>query len=114
MRIPEDAVLLRIFLGENDRFGGKPLYESIVLKAREIGLAGATVLRGPMGFGRSSRLHTAKLERLSEDLPFVVEIVDSQDNIDGFMPMLDEMFTGSRSSGLVTWETVKVLRYGQW
>jgi len=114
MKIPEDAVLLRIFLGENDRFGGKPLYEAVVLKAREIGLAGATVLRGPMGFGRSSRLHTAKLERLSEDLPFVVEIVDSKDKVEGFVPQLDEMFTASRSSGLVTWETVKVLRYGQW
>jgi len=114
MNIPEDAVLLRIFLGENDRFGGKPLYEAIVLRAREVGLAGATVLRSPMGFGRSSRLHTAKLERLSEDLPFVVEIVDSKESIDGFVPLLDEMFTGSGSSGLVTWETVKVLRYGKW
>ena len=114
MNIPDDAVLLRIFLGENDRFGGKPLYEAIVLKAREAGLAGATVLRGPMGFGRSSRLHTAKLERLSEDLPFVVEIVDSSAKIEDFVPLLDEMFTASGSSGLVTWETVKVLRYGKW
>ena len=114
MKIPEDAVLLRILLGENDRFGGKPLYEAIVLKAREVGMAGATVLRGPMGFGRSSRLHTAKLERLSEDLPFIVEIVDSRERVDEFVPMLDEMFMGSKSSGLVTWETVKVMRYGQW
>ncbi len=114
MKIPEDAILLRVFLGENDRFGGKPLYEAIVLRAREAGLAGATVLRGPMGFGRSSRLHTAKLERLSEDLPFIVEIVDSQENVDAFVPQLDEMFTGSKSSGLMTWEKVKVLRYGQW
>ncbi len=114
MKLPDDAVLIRIFLGEHDRFGGRPLYEAIVLKAREVGMAGATVLRGPMGFGRSSRLHTAKLERLSEDLPFIVEIVDSPEKVDEFVPLLDEMFTGSQSSGLITWEKVKVLRYGQW
>lgn len=113
MQIPEDAVLLRIFLGENDRFEHRPLYEAIVLKARELHLAGATVLRGPMGFGHSSRLHTAKLERLSEDLPFIIEIVDSQEKIDGFLPVLDQMIESSRSSTLVTWEHVKVLRYGQ-
>jgi PII-like signaling protein len=109
MQVPEDAVLLRIFLGENDRHGGKPLYEAIVLKARERHLAGATVLRGPMGFGHSSRLHTAKILRLSEDLPLVIEIVDAEDAINRFLPELDAML----GSGLVTLEKVKVLRYGQ-
>jgi PII-like signaling protein len=113
MELPEDAVLLRIFLGEKDRCGSRPLYEAIVLKARELHMAGATVLRGPMGFGRSSRLHTAKLERLSEDLPFIIEIVDSKAKIETFLPVVDEMMRDSGSSGLVTWESVKVLRYGQ-
>ncbi len=113
MELPEDAVLLRIFLGESDRLGPRPLYEAIVLKARELHMAGATVLRGPMGFGRSSRLHTAKLERLSEDLPFLIEIVDSKAKIETFLPVVDEMMRESGSSGLVTWENVKVLRYGQ-
>lgn len=113
MELPEDAVLLRIFLGESDRYGKRPLYEAIVLKARELHMAGATVLRGPMGFGKSSRLHTAKLERLSEDLPFIIEIVDSRAKIETFLPVVDEMIRESESSGLVTWEAVKVLRYGQ-
>jgi PII-like signaling protein len=113
MELPEDAVLLRIFLGESDRLGQRPLYEAIVLKARELHMAGATVLRGPMGFGKSSRLHTAKLERLSEDLPFIIEIVDSKAKIETFLPVVDEMMRESGSSGLVTWENVKVLRYGQ-
>jgi PII-like signaling protein len=108
MQIPRDAVLLRIFLGENDRFEHSPLYEAIVLKAREMHLGGATVLRGPMGFGHSSRLHTTKLLRLSEDLPFVIEIVDSEEKINEFLPILD----GMMGSGLVTLEKVKVLRYG--
>lgn len=108
MHVPEDAVLLRIFLGESDKFEGKPLYEAIVLKAREMHLAGATVLRGPMGFGHSSRLHTAKILRLSEDLPLILEIVDAQERIDAFLPVLDTMM----GSGLVTMEKVKVLRYG--
>jgi hypothetical protein len=108
MQIPKQAVLLRIFIGENDRFGGSPLYEVIVLKAREQHLAGATVLRGPMGFGASSRLHTAKILRLSEDLPLVIEIVDSEDRINAFLPTLDEVMT----SGLVTLEKVQVLQYG--
>ena len=112
MKLPEDAVLLRVFLGENDRCGHRPLYEAIVLRARERGMAGATVLRGPMGFGASSRLHSAKLERLSEDLPFIVEMVDSREKIEAFLPELDEMIAQSKSSGLVTWEGVKVLRYG--
>ena len=109
MKIPRAAVLLRIFLGENDRFEHRPLYEAIVLKAREMHLAGATVLRGPMGFGPSSRLHTAKILRLSEDLPMVVEIVDSQDKIDVFLPVLDSMM----GSGLITLEKVTVLQYGK-
>jgi hypothetical protein len=107
MQLPRDAVLLRIFIGESDRWERKPLYEAIVLKARKMHLAGATVLRGPMGFGKSSRLHTAKILRLSADLPLVVEIVDSAEKIQEFLPMLDKMITG----GLVTWENVKVLEY---
>jgi PII-like signaling protein len=107
MQIPEDAVLLRIFIGENDRWHHKPLYEAIVLKAREMHLGGATVLRGPMGFGRTSRLHTAKILNLSTDLPIVIEMVDSEANIAAFLPLIDEMITG----GLVTMEKVKVLHY---
>lgn len=109
MQVPKDAVLLRIFLGEGDRAGRLPAYEAIVLKAREMHLAGATVLRGPAGFGRSSRLHTAKILRLSEDLPVVIEIVDSEGKIEEFLPELEKLMTGS---GLVTLEKVKVLRYG--
>lgn len=108
MQLPHDAVLLRIFFGEADKHQGKPLYEAIVLKARELHLAGATVLRGPMGYGHSSRLHTAKILRLSEDLPLVIEIVDAEDKIEAFLPVLDGMI----GSGLVTMEKVKVLRYG--
>jgi uncharacterized protein len=108
MQIPRDAVLLRIFLGENERCQNRPLYEAIVLKAREMHLAGATVLRGPLGFGHSSHLHTAKILRLSEDLPMIVEIVDSEDKIDAFLVHLDGMI----GSGLVTLERVKVLQYG--
>ena len=106
--LPSDAKLLRIFFGEADRFDGRPLYEAIVLKAREMGLAGATMLSGSMGFGKSSRLHTAKILRLSEDLPLVIEIVDTEDKIDAFLPVLDTMM----GSGLVTLEKVTVLRYG--
>jgi uncharacterized protein len=108
MQVPRNAVLLRIFIGEDDRYEHKPLYEAIVLRARQEHLAGATVLRGPMGFGHSSRLHTAKILRLSEDLPLVIEIVDSEENIEAFLPKLDEMM----GSGLVTLEKVQVLQYG--
>jgi uncharacterized protein len=108
MQIPRDAVLLRVFIGESDRYQGRPLHEAIVLKAREMHLAGATVLRGPMGFGKSSRLHSTKLLRLSEDLPIVVEIVESQEQIDKFLPVIDAMI----GSGLVTVEKVQVLQYG--
>jgi uncharacterized protein len=107
MQIPHEAVLLRIFIGENDRWEHKPLYEAIVLKARELHLAGATVLRGPMGFGKSSRLHTAKILRLSMDLPLVIEIVDSDEKIQAFLPVLDKMMGG----GLLTLEKVRVINY---
>src|ERR1700682_3061628 len=107
MRLPEDALALRIFIGESDRWKHQPLYEAIVLKARELHLAGATVLRGPMGFGKSSRLHTAKILRLSMALPLVIEIVDSEEKIQAFLPVLDEMMKG----GLVTLEKVRVIDY---
>jgi uncharacterized protein len=108
MMIPRSAMLLRIFIGESDRCGHRPLYEAIVMKAREMQLAGATVLRGPMGFGHSSRLHTAKILRLSGDLPLVIEIVDSEERIAGFLPVLEPMI----GSGLVTTEKVQVIQYG--
>jgi PII-like signaling protein len=107
MHIPHEAVRLRIYLGESDRWHHQPLYEAIVLKAREMHLAGATVLRGPMGFGKSSRLHTAKILRLSLDLPMVIEIVDSDEMINAFLPMLDGMLGG----GMVTLDNVKCLSY---
>lgn len=108
MQLPRDAILLRIFFGEADHSNHQPLYEAIVLKAREMHLAGATVVRGCLGFGHSTRLHTAKILRLSEDLPLVVEIVDTQEKIDAFLPILDSMM----SSGLITMEKVQVLQYG--
>jgi PII-like signaling protein len=108
MQIPREAVLLRIFFGERDKFQGVPLHEAIVLKAREMHLGGATVLRGHMGFGHSSRIHSTKFLRLSQDLPVVVEIVDSREKIDAFLPVLD----GMMSSGLVTIERAEVLQYG--
>jgi PII-like signaling protein len=107
MNIPQEAVLLRIFIGESDRWHHQPLYEAIVFKAREMHLAGATVLRGPMGFGKSSRMHTAKILQLSMDLPFIIEMVDSEEKIQTFLPVLDEMMGG----GLVTLEKVKCLHY---
>lgn len=107
MQIPHEAMLLRIFIGESDRWEHKPLYEAIVLKAREMHLAGATVLRGAMGFGKSSRLHTTKILRLSMDLPLVIEIVDSEEKINAFLPVLDTMIGG----GLVTLEKVRVIDY---
>ncbi len=107
MKIPTDGYLLRVFIGESDKWHGKPLYEAIVLKARELHLAGATVLRGPMGFGAHSRLHTTKIMRLSEDLPMVVEIVDAKEKIDELMPQIDAMV----QEGLVTLERVQVITY---
>ncbi len=108
MTITGEAVLLRIFCGEDDRSGHMPLYEAVILKAREMGLAGATMLRGAMGFGHSSHLHTTKILRLSQDLPIVIEIVDSREKVEAFLPALDEMM----GSGLVTLEKVQVLQYG--
>jgi len=105
--LPEEAVLLRIFLGEDDRYRHLPLYEAIVLKAREKRLAGATVLRGPLGFGKSSHMHTTKILRLSSDLPMVIEIVDTPEKISAFLPELDGMMKG----GLVTLERAQVIRY---
>lgn len=107
MILPEDGYLLRIFIGESDRYQGKPLHEWLVLQAREAGLAGATVLRGIEGFGAHSRLHTAKILRLSEDLPIVVEIVDALDKIEAFLPTVDAAI----SEGLATVERVKVRFY---
>ena len=109
MQLPRDAMLLRIFLGQDERHEHQPLYEAIVMKAREHHLAGATVLRGPLGFGHSSRIHTTKVLRLSQDLPMLVEIVDSEEKIAAFLPVLDTMM----GSGLVTLEKVQVLRYGR-
>ncbi len=109
MQIPEKASLLRIFIGEDDKANGRPLYEAIVLKAREVHLAGATVLRGPLGFGRSSMLHTAKVLRLSQDLPVVVEIVDTEEKINDFLPILTDL----TKSCLITLEKVTVIRYGE-
>ncbi len=107
MKLPEEGMLLRIFIGEADKHNGKPLYEQVVLKARELGLAGATVLRGRMGFGADSRMHSAKILRLSEDLPMVIELVDTEENLDKLLPFLDETVT----EGLITLEKVKVVKY---
>ncbi|MBN1759021.1 MAG: DUF190 domain-containing protein [Chitinispirillaceae bacterium] len=107
MKLPEEAVLLRIFIGEKDKFHGQPLYERIVMKARELHLAGATVIRGILGFGADSRLHSSKLLELSQDLPIIIEIVDDQENIDKLLPFIDEQVI----EGMVTMEKVKVLRY---
>ena len=108
MQIPRDGVLLRICFGEDEKFNRLPLHEAIVLKAREMNLACATVLRGQVGFRDSSHIRTTKILRLSQNLPVVIEIVDSQEKVDAFLPVLDEMMT----SGLVTIEKVQVLRYG--
>jgi uncharacterized protein len=107
MQMDEEASLLRIFIGESDRHGHHPLYEAIVLKARETGLAGVTVLRGVMGFGKNSVIHTAKILRLSEDLPMVIEIVDSPEKIQNFLPQLEGMI----ADGLITLERVHVIHY---
>ena len=107
MKLPEEGMLLRIFIGETDSYKGKPLYEQIVLKARELNLAGATVMRGIMGFGADSRMHTAKILRLSEDLPIIIEIVDTEENLQKLQPFLDETV----EEGLITLEKVKVIKY---
>jgi PII-like signaling protein len=109
MKLPKDSVLLRIFFGEDDKAAdGKPLYEAIVMKARQANMAGATVLRGPLGFGRSSVLHTAKILRLSQDLPIVVEIVDAPEKIESLIPQIMDL----AKSCLITTEKVQVIRYG--
>lgn len=107
MKLPAEAYLLRIFIGESDKAAGRPLHEALVLLARQRGLAGATVLRGILGFGANSRIHTAKVLRLSEDLPLIVEIVDSQEKIEAFLPELDALI----GEGLVTLEPVRVITY---
>jgi len=107
MELPEESALLRIFIGEQDRYDHKPLYEAIVLKARELHLGGATVLRGSMGYGQSSRIHTSKILHLSMDLPIVIEIVDSKEKLDAFLPVLGGMMEG----GLVTLERAQVIHY---
>jgi PII-like signaling protein len=107
MKLEGEGTLLRIFIGELDKWHHQPLYEAIVLRARELGLAGATVLRGPMGFGAKSRLHTAKILRLSEDLPVIIEIVDKEEKINAFLQELDKMV----GDGLVTLEKVRVITY---
>lgn len=107
MTLPAESTLLRIFIGESDRHGHQPLYEAIVLKARELKLAGATVLRSPLGFGAQSHLHTSKILRLSDDLPMVIEIVDTEEKIQAFLPVLEGMMGG----GLVTLEKVRVIHY---
>ena len=106
-QLPNECELLRIFIGESDRYQGKPLYEAIVAEAKKEGMAGATVLRGLMGFGCHSRMHTAKVLRLSEDLPIVVEIVDTAEKIQALLPKFDEMI----AEGLVTLEKVRVIAY---
>ncbi len=108
MSMPKQAVLLRIYIGEDKHVGGRPLYEAIVLKAREMELAGATVLRAALGYGHRSKLHTSKILRLSRDLPLVVEIVDGEAQIERFLPLLDGMI----ESGLVTLERITVHQYG--
>ena len=107
MKLPEDGMLLRIFIGESDQYNGKALYEQIVIKAREINLAGATVIRGIMGFGADSRIHSTKLLRLSEDLPIVIELVDTEENLKKLLPFLDETVV----EGLITLEKVRVIKY---
>ena len=107
MRLPQEGMLLRIFIGESDKYKGKALYEQIVLKARGMNMAGATVIRGIMGFGADSHMHTAKLLRLSEDLPVVIELVDTEENLNKLLPFLDEVVT----EGLITLEKVRVIKY---
>lgn len=109
MKLAQEALLLRIFIGEDDRYDGRPLYQAIVLAARAMNLAGATVLRGAMGFGHSSKLHTTKILRLSEDLPLVVEIVDSEERINEFLPVIDGLM--GAGAGLVTLEKVTFRLY---
>jgi PII-like signaling protein len=111
MHIEGEAKLLRVFVGESDLINHTPVYERIVLQARKAGLAGATVSKGIMSYGASSRIHTAKVLRLSEDLPLVVEIVDSEEKIEKFIPVLNEIFEEANSGGLITMEKVNIIKY---
>jgi len=111
MVLPKEAKLLRIFVGESDKINLIPLYEKIVLMAREEGLAGATVFKGIMGFGGRSRIHTTKILRLSEDLPLIIEIVDQNDKIEKFLPIIDDLFTRAKCGGLITIERAEVIKY---
>jgi len=111
MKITGEGKLLRIFVGESDRCHGRPLYEAIVLKARELGLAGATVWRGIEGFGAASRIHTAKVLRLSEDLPVLIEIVDTEDKVRAALPELDALMESAGGGGLVTLEKAEIIKY---
>ena len=111
MLLEGTGTLLRVFLGEADRYDGKPLHEAIMLAAREVGLAGVTILRGVEGYGARSRIHTAKLLRFSEDLPLVVEVIDTEEKIQAFVPRVNEMFERSGCGGLVTMEKVNIIRY---
>ena len=111
MKTNSEAKLLRIFVGESDRINGKPVYETLVLKAREAGLAGATVIKGIMGFGANSKIHTLKLLTLSEDLPLVIEIVDTLEKIESFIPTINDIFENANIGGLVTIEKVQIIKY---
>lgn len=111
MEINKDAKLLRIFIGESDKYKGTPVYENIVLKAREFGLAGATVTKGIMGYGANSKIHTAKLLTLSEDLPIVIEIVDNLEKIEQFIPVVNQIFESTNIGGLVTIEKAEIIKY---
>lgn len=113
MEITGEAKLIRVFVGESDMLHHIPVYEKIVIAAREAGLAGATVFKGIMGFGRNSRIHTAKILRLSEDMPLVIEIVDEINKIEKFLPVLHELFENANCGGLVTMEKVEIITYGK-
>ncbi len=111
MQTNTDAKLLRIFVGESDRHNGKPVYEEIVLKARETGLAGATVIKGIMGFGANSKIHTSKILAMSEDLPLIIEIVDELNKIENFIPVVNKIFEEANIGGLVTIEKAEIIKY---
>jgi len=111
MQIPKETKLLRIFVGESDKHHLVPVYEKIVLRAREEGLAGATVFKGIMGYGGKSRIHTSKILRLSEDLPLIIEIVDDEAKIENFLPVVDSLFSEAKCGGLITIERAEVIKY---
>ena len=111
MHTNSEAKLLRIFVGESDKYNGRPVYEKIVIKAREAGLAGATVIKGIMGFGASSVIHTSKILTLSEDLPLIIEIVDDLNKIENFVPVVNDIFESANSGGLITIEKAEVIKY---